>query len=49
MDIYILRDGKEIGPFSEETTKTLLGQGSINDGDYAWHPGCQSGSRLHRC
>lgn len=39
MDIYILRDGKEIGPFSEETTKTLLGQGSIHEGDYAWHPG----------
>ena len=39
MDIYILRDGKEIGPFSEETTKTLLGQGSISEGDLAWHPG----------
>ncbi len=39
MDIYILRDGKEIGPFSEETTKTLLGQGSISEADFAWHPG----------
>ena len=39
MDIYILRDGKEIGPFSEETTQTLLKQGSISEGDYAWHPG----------
>ena len=39
MDIYILRDGKEIGPFSEETTQTLLQQGSIAEVDYAWHPG----------
>jgi len=39
MDIYILRDGKEIGPFNEETTKTLLQQGSIVENDYAWHPG----------
>ena len=39
MDIYILRDGKEIGPFSEETTQTLLKQGSIREVDYAWHPG----------
>ena len=39
MDIYILRDGKEIGPFSEETTKTLLGQGSVSEADFAWHPG----------
>ncbi len=39
MDIYILRDGKEIGPFSEETTQTLLKQGSIAEVDYAWHPG----------
>ena len=39
MDIYILRDGKEIGPFSEETTRTLLQQGSIRGNDLAWHPG----------
>ncbi len=39
MDIYILRDGKEIGPFSEDTTQTLLKQGSIAEADYAWHPG----------
>ena len=39
MDIYILRDGKEIGPFSDETTQTLLHQGSIAESDYAWHSG----------
>lgn len=39
MDIYILRDGKEIGPFSDETTQTLLQQGSIREVDLAWHSG----------
>ncbi len=39
MDIYILRDGQEIGPFTEETTQTLLRQGSIGEVDFAWHPG----------
>ena len=39
MDIYILRDGKETGPFSEETTQTLLKQGSILVNDPAWVPG----------
>ena len=39
MDIYILRDGQETGPFTEETTHTLLKQGSIREADYAWHPG----------
>jgi len=39
MDIYILRDGKEIGPFTEKTTQTLLKEGSVSEVDYAWHPG----------
>ena len=39
MDIYILRDGKETGPFSEATTHTLLQQGSIAETDFAWHAG----------
>ncbi len=39
MDIYILRDGSEIGPFSAETTQTMLREGSIREVDYAWHPG----------
>jgi hypothetical protein len=39
MDIYILRDGKEIGPFTEETTQNLLKQGSILMEDFAWHAG----------
>ncbi len=39
MDIYILRDGKETGPFSEETTKRLLQEGSLSEADLAWHSG----------
>ncbi len=36
MDIYILRDGAQIGPFSEETTQRLLKQGSVLLTDMAW-------------
>ena len=39
MDIYILRDGEEIGPFGKETTQTLLSQGSVAENDLAWRPG----------
>ncbi len=46
MDIYILRDGKEIGPLSEETTQTMLQDGSILPGDFAWCPGMSDWSPL---
>ena len=35
MDIHILRDGKQTGPFSEETLQVLLKQGSIMINDLA--------------
>jgi len=47
MDIYILRDGKEIGPFSEETTQSLLKQGSVLINDLAWQPGMPQWIPLH--
>jgi hypothetical protein len=39
MDIYILRDGQETGPFSEETARTLLQQGDVAESDLAWRAG----------
>jgi hypothetical protein len=39
MDIFILSDGKEIGPFGEETARTLLKQGSVDATDLAWRTG----------
>src|SRR5688572_24732646 len=47
MDIYILRDGKETGPFTEETTQSLLKQGSILINDLAWRPGMPNWQPLH--
>ncbi len=47
MDIYILHDGKEIGPFSEVTTQTLLKQGSVQLNDPAWRPGMDQWTPLH--
>ena len=46
MDIYLLRDGKEFGPFSEETTQSFLKQGTIVMDDLAWTPGLPAWSPL---
>ena len=46
MDIYLLRDGKEIGPFSEETTQSFLKQGTVVMDDLAWTPGLSAWSPL---
>lgn len=39
MDIYILQNGEETGPFSIETARTLLKQGTVAEADFAWRPG----------
>jgi hypothetical protein len=39
MEIYILRDGREAGPFNEEMMQSLLKQGSVLINDPAWTPG----------
>ncbi|MEO7318975.1 MAG: GYF domain-containing protein [Chthoniobacteraceae bacterium] len=46
MDIYLLRDGKEFGPFSEETTQSFLKQGTLVMDDLAWTPGLPAWSPL---
>ena len=38
-DIYLLRDGTEMGPFSEEKAHSFLKQGGILHDDLAWTPG----------
>lgn len=47
MEIHILRDGKQIGPFTEETVQSLLKQGNILINDLAWAPGLNGWSPLH--
>jgi hypothetical protein len=39
MNIFILTEGKETGPFSEEATQTLIEQGSVAATDLAWVSG----------
>ncbi len=39
MDIYILREGSQTGPFSEEMTQNLIKQGGALPTDLAWRPG----------
>ncbi len=47
MEIYILRDGKETGPFTEENTQSLLKQGAVLISDLAWQPGMAQWLPLH--
>jgi hypothetical protein len=47
MDIYILRDGSETGPFSEEDTQRMLKQGEARITDLAWRPGMPEWIPLH--
>jgi len=47
MEIYILRDGQETGPFTEEVTQSLLKQGSVLINDLAWREGLEQWSPLH--
>ena len=48
MDIYILKNGQETGPFSEEATQTLLKEGTIYVNDLAWRPGMPTWEPLVR-
>jgi cytoskeletal protein RodZ len=47
MEIHILRDGRQIGPFTEETVQSLLKQGNILINDLAWSPGLDGWGPLH--
>lgn len=46
MDIFILSDGNEIGPFSEETAQTLINQGTVAATDLAWASGMEDWAPL---
>lgn len=39
MDIHILHDGTQIGPFPEDAVQSLLKQGKVMLNDLAWSPG----------
>lgn len=39
MEIYVLKDGEQMGPFSKGTIATLISDGSVGDSDLAWHEG----------
>ena len=44
MEIYILREGQETGPFSEESMHQMLKDGAVAMNDLAWQPGMQGWS-----
>lgn len=41
MDIYIVHDGQETGPFSENAARELLSQGGVAETDFAWRTGME--------
>jgi hypothetical protein len=47
MEIYILHDGKELGPFNEETTQSMLKRGEVLISELAWKPGMAEWIPLH--
>jgi hypothetical protein len=41
MDIYVLRDGEQTGPFPEEVVRSRLAAGEVQADDLAWHAGAE--------
>ncbi|HEY3836671.1 MAG TPA: DUF4339 domain-containing protein, partial [Bryobacteraceae bacterium] len=39
MEIYILRNGERIGPFSKDAAQILIEQGTVSSTDLGWQPG----------
>lgn len=46
MDIYIIRDGRQTGPFSEDAVKAFLTEGSAKPTDLGWRKGFQKWTAL---
>ncbi len=39
MELFIIRDGQQAGPFSESLAETMLSEGALHPEDMAWHKG----------
>src|SRR4051812_5933127 len=39
MELFIIRDGQQTGPFTEETVQDLLKKGGLRPNDMGWHKG----------
>lgn len=37
--VFVMLDGKQAGPFSEEELTRLIAQGAVNKASYVWKPG----------
>lgn len=47
MEIFILRNGHQTGPYSEDDTQQMLKQGAVLINDLAWRPGMAEWIPLH--
>src|SRR5262245_22804901 len=39
MQLFLAKDGKQTGPFSEEQVRSMLAGGSVSASDLCWHEG----------
>lgn len=39
MDVFIIRDGEQIGPFEDGAVQSMLAEGQVSHEDYAWRTG----------
>jgi len=39
MEVFIIRDGEQMGPFEDRTVQEMLAEGKVSHEDYAWRTG----------
>ena len=47
MEIYLLREEKEVGPYTGEDIRTWFHEGQVAADEFAWSPGLESWQPLH--
>ena len=48
MQIYLLKDDKQIGPYTEEQLRGMVKAGTISASEFAWHEGIKEWQPLNR-
>jgi len=46
MELYLHRNGEQVGPYSKEQIGTMLGAGELSRNDFVWHEGLSEWQRL---
>jgi hypothetical protein len=49
MEIYVIRNGEQLGPLSPENVRAQIESGNSSTADYAWTAGLDDGKAFERC